>query len=776
MAAILSGARHTAAPSSPNVLRAAVHAALFGMLGAALPAVAQDAPAKSALELSEILVKARRDDAASSRNGSSVVIGAEQLQQNNAIDMSSIARYSPLISVPSSASGSGNIWDGAGNTGFNIRGVEGNRVSLELDGISLPDAAPKPDGSTANAFGVGRDYFDPETFREVRIGSGSSPAGPGTPGLGGSVSFVTKAPEDYLNGSRKLYGEYKFGRVTDRSSTMHAITAATAIGDNVKALIVAVHRTGNNADTLSNVPLNPDDWDSDAVLAKLNWTIAPGQKLNFTVDSYKADHDRLYNNKTGASYPEGARQGSDTKRTRYSVEHQYTPSNGNIFDTLDTRLYTQKAEVVDVTDAAYITGGQPYSRHITTGFYNDNKGLALDATKQLSATDLLAYGVSYERLESRRPWLEDRIVTKTGVHQITVKNRMVDMDTDKYTAYLRGEFGFVLGGHQATLTPGLRGEHRKMTPQNLAGYVIAVPAAAREIKEETDSYLTPSVNLSVELAPHFNAYAQYSRGTRLPSVAERTGSYDSFSYTGAGNGYAVLGNPKLDKETSNAVELGLKGEPTPGLTFSFALFHTNYSNFIEYAAQPADPVNYPTITQGLFRPENLAKAKTWGGELSSRFALGQWLPQMKGYSVSLAGGISRGSAENSITGQSGELASVQPYKANASFAYDDPALRGGAAFTVSTVRDKQAQSDVIGGVATPRFAVPGFTTFDLTGYWNIGKHAAISAGIYNLGDKKYWDYASARSLAIGTNAATLADIERMSRPGRNYAVNIKVIY
>ena len=136
MAAILSGARHTAAPSSLNVLRAAVHAALFGMLGAALPAVAQDAPAQSALELSEILVKARRDDVASSRNGSSVVIGAEQLQQNNAIDMASIARYSPLISVPSSASGSGNIWDGAGNTSFNIRGVEGNRVSLELDGMT----------------------------------------------------------------------------------------------------------------------------------------------------------------------------------------------------------------------------------------------------------------------------------------------------------------------------------------------------------------------------------------------------------------------------------------------------------------------------------------------------------------------------------------------------------------------------------------------------------------------------------------------------------------
>ena len=787
MAATQSGARHTAAPLSfhalrPRLMGVAVQSALLAMLGGALPAYAQDAqaaaaaPAKSALELSEILVKAKRDDATSTRNGSTVVIGAEKLEQNSAVDMANIARYSPLISVPAAASGSGNIWDGAGNTGFNIRGVEGNRVSLELDGIALPDAAPKPDGSTTNSFGVGRDYFDPETFREVRIGSGSSPAGAGTPGLGGSVSFVTKSPEDYLNGSRRLYADYKFGYTSDRASRMHAVTAATALGDNLKALIVAVHRDGENSESLGSAPLNPDDWDSDAVLAKLNWTLTPGQKLNFTIDSYKARHDRLYNNKTGASYPDGASQDSTTERTRYSIEHQYTSGNATLFDTLDTRLYSQKSKVVDLTHADYITGGQPYTRDINTGFYNDNQGLALDATRQLSPDSMLAYGISYEQQESRRPWREDRTVTRTGMHQITIKNRMADMDTDKLAAYLRGEFGFALGGRQLTLTPGLRGEQRKLTPKNLAAYIVAVPAAAKEIKEETDFFFTPSLNLSVELVPRFNAYAQYTRGTRLPTAAERTGTYDSFSYTGAGNGYAVLGNPNLKKETSNAFEIGLKGEPAPGVDFSFSLFRTNYNDFIEYATQPADPVNYPTISFGLFRPENVGKAKTWGGELSSRFALGQWLTQMKGYSLALAGGISRGSAENKLTGQSGELASVQPYKANASFAYDDPGLRGGGALTVSTVRGKQSQSDVISGVTTARFAVPGYTTLDLTGYWNINKHAAISAGIYNLGDRKYWDYASARTLPAGTTAATLADIERMARPGRNYAVSLKVIY
>jgi outer membrane receptor protein involved in Fe transport len=183
--------------------------------------------------------------------------------------------------------------------------VEGNRVSLALDGISLPDAAPKPDGTTLNGFGIGRDYFDPETFRDVRIGSGSSPAGAGTPGLGGSVSFVTKAPEDYLDGKRKLYADYKFGYTSDHAARVHAVTAATEINPALKALVVAVHRDGEQADSKSNAPLNPDDWNSDAVLAKLHWTIARGQQLNFTIDSYKAEHTRAYNNKTSTLYPTG---------------------------------------------------------------------------------------------------------------------------------------------------------------------------------------------------------------------------------------------------------------------------------------------------------------------------------------------------------------------------------------------------------------------------------------------------------------------------------------
>ncbi|MYN44336.1 TonB-dependent receptor [Pseudoduganella sp. FT93W] len=750
---------------------AAVQCALWIMLGAQpLHAGAQDAPT-----LGEILVQSTRVEAGSAGASNTVVLSAEQLSRNNASDMANIARYAPLVSVPSAASGGGNIWDGACNTGFNIRGAEGNRVSLTLDGVALPDAAPKPDATSANTFGIGRDYFDPETFREVRIGAGASPAGAGTPGLGGAVAFVTKAPEDYLSG-RSLYADLRVGYSGEQAQRSQALTAAARLAPSLQALIVAVHRAGKETDSMSTVLVNPDRWHSDAVLAKLHWQLTPQQRLLFAIDQYQAQHDRLFANKLGASYPEGATQDGSTERTRYSIEHRYAPAALWLFDQITSRLYTQNAAVTDLTRASYITGGQPYLRTISTGYYNHSQGLAFEASKQVQAGWQLAYGASYEQQQARRPWLEDRTVLKTGAHQITMKNRMADMDTDKLALYVRSDWMFKLAGLDATLTPGLRTERRKLRPTNLAAYLIAVPAAAREIRDETDAYVSPSLELALELWPGYSAYASYSRGTRLPTAAERTGTFDSFSYTAAGNGYAVLGNPALQKETSNSYELGLKGAPAAGIELDSSVFYNTYDNLIEYAAQPADPVNYPTITAGLYRPENIGKAQSWGGEVSARVQLGQWQPALQGWSLAAAAGLSRGAAQNRSSGKQGGLPSIQPYKANTSLAYDAAGGRAGMAFTLAGVRGKTASEDVISSNATARFRVPGYSVMDATFYWDLGKHAQLTGGVYNLGDRKYWDYASARSLAAGSTAQALADIERASRPGRNYALNLKVIY
>lgn len=701
--------------------------------------------------------------------GTVTVLDAAALSRQGAFDMQNMARYAPLISVPIAASGSGNVWDGAGNTGFNIRGVEGNRVSLALDGIALPDAAPKPDASTLNGFGIGRDYFDPETFRRVDIASGTTPTGAGTPGLGGAVSFVTKSPEDYVGPQRSLYADYKFGYDGASGMRMHALTGAAAAG-SVKMLALLVHRDGEQLDSKGSAVQNPDDWDSDALLAKLSWVPAAGHRVAATVDAYRANHDRVYVNKQGASYPDGATQDSRTRRNRFSVEHQYSGA-ASLFDTLDSRVYVQDADVDDVTDARYITGAQPYQRHIVTGLKNRSTGLASNAAKRFGAHTLF-YGVNLEDLDTERPWVEDRVVLATGAHQVTYKNRMADTSTRTAGVFARADLAV---SERLTVTPGVRLTWRQLDPKK-DGYLVAVPAAANELRKQDDHYATPSLALDYALGRDLSVYAQYSRGARLPTAAEMTGTYDSFSYTGTGAGYAVIGNADLKKETSNAVEIGIKGMAARGLRFQAALFQTDYDNFIEYAAQPPDPVNYPTLSYGLYRPVNLADARTWGAEASAELDIGLYAAALRCTRLTLAGGVQHSRARNLDTGEESELVSTLPKKASAILGWDDPGQRGGASFAVVYTGARQARPDVVSGVTTTRFAVPSATVMDLTAYWNLGRHAELTLGVYNLGDRKYWDYASARGLAAGTTAVARADIERMARPGRYVAATFKLIY
>ncbi|NVI83849.1 MULTISPECIES: TonB-dependent hemoglobin/transferrin/lactoferrin family receptor [Janthinobacterium] len=758
-----------------------LRAALLGLFAAPLlPVCAQNAainagtaaqePAKLPV-FPEIVVNAKQDY--ERRAGTRTVVTADDLERRNVTDMGGIVRYLPLITAPAAASGSGSVWDGSGNTGYNIRGLEGNRVSLELDGISLPDAAPKPDGNTLNAFATGRDYFDPETFREVRIDSGTTAASGANPGLGGGVAFITKSPEDYLGEGRDHYVAYKYGRATADRSNAHTLTGAARLGASLQGLAVYVHRDGEQTDSRGTTPPNPDDWHSNALLSKLVWTLPGEQKLDLTVDMFERKNKRDLRSKVSTYYPTGVQQDSTTKRTRVSLGHDVVLKDFALFDRLTSKVYLQNANTDDKTQGRY-TFGSPAQRSIETSFKNDSIGLSSEAFKQLNADNALLYGVQLEQLKTRRPWREDRRIIATGQHQITNKNRMADMDTSKLAVYVRDDLSFDLAGKKAVLTPGLRADYRKDAPKNLQGYAIGVPGASKEVRKQSDTYFTPSLSLSVEVLPQMNAYATVTRGTRLPTAAERTGTYDSISYTGTGRGYAVLGNANLRKETSQAYELGLKGDVVKGLSMHASVYQTEYKNMIEYVMQEDDPVNYPTITQGLFRPENIGNARTWGAELTLRAELGAWAPAMQGYHVDLATGVAKGRSFNTLTGDSGGLASVAPAKSALTFGYDHVGELFGLALTAVHAGDKQAPNDLLMGTTAPRFTVPSYTVFDLSTYWNVHKNAKIVVGVYNLTDRKYWDYAAARSLSAGTTAANRAEIERYAKPGRNVAASLSV--
>lgn len=762
-------ARAACPASRPRLCTLAVQATLLGL--ASSPGWAQTAD-PSTTTLPSVTVEGTREQPTA---GHTATLSAEQLQHQGAASMADVVRYQPLVSAPGIASGSGNLWDGSGTQGFNIRGVDGNRVAIDVDGIALPGAENKPDNAQNNSFSTGRDTIDPELYRQVEIESGASPSGrPGSQGLGGRVSFVTHSPEDFLTGGRTTFAGYKLGYLSRDRSWAQALTGAAQIG-GVQALGIYSRRDGKAEKNDGAVAANPDDWHSNALLAKFVWGAATDQRLGLSVEHYDRQGRVTANNKITSAIPQAPEQRSENRRTRVSLEHQYAPAAGTpLFDTLANRLYYQSAEARNNTwiARAAATSSAPYSRQIRTNSETDTWGWTSDATQRLGSHRLF-YGLALDRSASERPWEETRTSLATGADiPQSLRDRAAQARVTTLSVYARDEISGSLWGHRATLTPGLTVRHQRITPTNEARYASGSATSASEFQRSSDTVLTPSLNLSVAVTPGLDAYAQYSRGARWPTISELTGSFENPT-----TGYAILGNPALKKETSDNIEFGIKGQPTAGVTLHASTFYSRYKNYIEYASLGYDP-SLPqyaacVVRAGspcIYRPVNLGRATLWGAELATRFELGTWSPSARGYSLNLAAGWQQGQARNAETGTRGWLPSSLPAKVVAGIAYDAPSQRFGLALNATYARGKQARGDVISGTATTYYAVPSATVFDATAYWNISRNVSLQVGIYNLTNRKYWDYASV--YALGTTA--LADIERQSEPGRNAGATLRV--
>src|SRR5690606_36693987 len=84
-----------------------------------------------------------------------------------------------------------------GSSGFNIRGMDGDRVAITADGLSLGETL-NPPAYVAYAFlNSCRGGIDIDSMKAVQIIKGADSISAGSGALGGSLLFVTKDPADY---------------------------------------------------------------------------------------------------------------------------------------------------------------------------------------------------------------------------------------------------------------------------------------------------------------------------------------------------------------------------------------------------------------------------------------------------------------------------------------------------------------------------------------------------------------------------------------------------
>lgn len=172
-----------------------VGAVFSGQLYAAQMPVAQ-------AEIEPVVVTADRNAQTLDKAAPNVsVIGRKTLNQASAQNLDDMVLYEPGVSVPSDN-------NRRGHAGINIRGIDGNRILMMVDGVRIPESYA---GGGSNGAISGRDMVESDTLKQVDIVKGPYSALYGSDALGGVVNMVTLSPRDFVDADKRGHFGLKHG-------------------------------------------------------------------------------------------------------------------------------------------------------------------------------------------------------------------------------------------------------------------------------------------------------------------------------------------------------------------------------------------------------------------------------------------------------------------------------------------------------------------------------------------------------------------------------------
>ncbi|MCA6998070.1 TonB-dependent receptor domain-containing protein [Dickeya solani] len=727
--------------------------------------------------------------------GTTITMTDSDMQKHGGNDFGSIMRYQPLVSATGVSGGSGagkSGFDRGGYTGYNIRGLESNRVAIDVDGIPLPNATGRSYAGRPglNTFGIGRDYIDPYMYGLVSIDAGATPIERANNAIGGAVSFRPKSPDQYLSVQKDHYIGYQSDYDSASRSWHNGVTVAG--GDQTLRGIAVVSRrdgqeTRTNSDRLSAYPLN---WHSTAVMTSAIWQPNDQHRFTGTLDYYSKTSHTHYDgwNNVGTSIVGTSQQDSDSERWSGSLRHNWTSAtNTGWVDAVDSRIYAQRSTAKDDTDMPLDDGSM---QKVNSDYNVRTYGVETSLLKSVGMHQF-TWGFNAQQSDTERPFHQSPAQTGANV----VMQPEADSRSYSLGGFVQDKMEVELAGKTLAITPGVRVAHQSTKSRNLsslsAGSSVITAADVQSLYGKTtrDTEVLPSLSLQYELTPRLSTYLQYRRGAQFPDASQLYGSWSlGSSYAGRAQ-YALIGNGNLETETSNNYEWGLKGDATEGISFRTAVFYNDYKNFIANtrytrAANPEKFTNVPSNIYTAYQMENRDKAYIYGAEFSSRVQWGTWFDALGGFSTTLAVGYNEGKSKSRYLGDKYvDLDSVAPVKAVVGLAWDEANNRYGAAITSTFQKGKRATATNRQGYnntgaaltdsTTEYMRVPGYGLVDLTAYWRVLPNVRLSGGVYNLTDRKYWDYLSSRQLTLST-AQDGYNRELAVMPGRTFQLGVNV--
>ena len=684
-----------------------------------------------------------------------VIVESEAIEQQVMRSIRDLVRYEPGVSV-------GRNPNRFGNQGFNIRGIDGNRVLIQIDGIRTSD----------NYVGRGRDFFNLETIERVEIVKGPASALYGSDAIGGVVSFITKDPEDYLN----VFGDSIYTSLTTNYGSAqegNTTTGIIAVEDETGTIEASSAVTISNNSEFKNfgeIASNPQDGNELNILTKLVYNLNENNSFKLTGEILDSTTDTTLITEVGRTsldvsggppvffQREEVEAEDKRKRDRISLNYDYENSDSSWLQKANFSLYYQNSQIEEdkvstgIRQPTFPPVNTPIERVDINEFKQDVFGgdVQLESNFAIGNSDhRLVYGVEIYNTETSRPRdssiinLNDGSITKFVAGEEFPNKTFPDTDTFRLAAYVQDEIEI----GQFSIIPGIRWDYYSLTANEDADFA-RINVNNFEVEDVNESAFSPKLGIVYKATSELAFYGQYARGFRSPPYDDANIGFTNFAF-----GYTVLPNGDLEPETSDSFELGIRGA-YPSLNFTLAGFYNDYDNFIdtvELGSRSTDGFRQ-------FQSQNIDQAEIYGLEAELEY----FLTGNQSNGLSLISSIAWAKGDNTSQDESVPLNSVNPIEAIVGLRYRAPENRWGTELIATIVGEKtRIDGDDL-------FAPDGYTTVDLIGYYNLSDRTSINLGLFNLLNEKYFVWSDVEGR---TNADP--DLERFAQPGFNAAASVR---
>lgn len=161
-----------------------------------------------------------------------IIKTSEDIDSEQIMGIRDLTRYDPGIAVVEQGRGA--------SSGYSIRGVDRNRVGLQVDGV-VQAQSYITERSDSNGGAINEIEY--ENVKSIELSKGAASTEFGSGALGGAVSFRTKNPSDVIKEDQN-WGVNAKSAYSSKNSQFANTIAAAGKTDDFEALVQFTHRKG----------------------------------------------------------------------------------------------------------------------------------------------------------------------------------------------------------------------------------------------------------------------------------------------------------------------------------------------------------------------------------------------------------------------------------------------------------------------------------------------------------------------------------------------------